>query len=66
MVMGNKYFVNGATELEGDVIRVSDEDAKFWTVYEYRGVLSYAVFDCCTRKDAEAAANLLNKLDQVA
>lgn len=61
--MGDKYFVSGATELEGDVIRVSDEEAKFWTVYEYRVHLSYAVFDCCTREDAEAAATLLNGLD---
>lgn len=62
--MGDKYFVHGAIENDdGDVERVGDEEAKFWSVYKQIGHLSYAVFDCCTREDAEAAATLLNGLD---
>ncbi|KHM36495.1 hypothetical protein [Klebsiella aerogenes] len=58
----DEYFVHGAIERDGEVERVSDEEAKFWTVCKRIGELSYAVFDCCTRTDAEAASNLLNKL----
>ncbi|ENR6006326.1 hypothetical protein ACEWMH_001026 [Citrobacter freundii] len=58
----DEYFVHGAIERDGEVERVSDEEAKFWTVYKRIGELSYAVFDCCTRPDAESASNLLNKL----
>lgn len=61
----DEYFVHGAIERDGEVERVSDEEAKFWTVYKQIGGPSYAVFDCCTRPDAEAAANLLNKLKVV-
>lgn len=60
--MEGQYFVHGAIENKGDVERVPDEEANFWTVYKQFGELSYAVFDCCTRPDAEAAANLLNEL----
>jgi len=58
--MEDKYFVHGAIDRDGNVERVSDEEAQFWTVYKQIGELSYAVFDCCTRLDAEAATNLLN------
>ncbi|WAH52574.1 hypothetical protein LMA04_00495 [Pseudescherichia vulneris] len=62
--MEENYFVHGAIDRDGDTCRVIDEEAKFWTVYKQIGGLSYAVFDCCTRPDAEAAANLLNKLNK--
>lgn len=58
----DEYFVHGAIERDGVVERVSDEEARFWTVYKQIGELSYAVFDCCARPDAEAAVSLLNKL----
>ncbi|WP_313411754.1 hypothetical protein [Atlantibacter hermannii] len=58
----DEYFVHGAIDRDGEVERVSDEEAKFWAVYKRIGELSYGVFDCCTRPDAEVAANLLNKL----
>jgi len=57
-----EYFVHGAIERDGGVERVGDEEAKFWTVYQRRDELSYAVFDCCTRHGAECAASLLNNL----
>ncbi|UAN43879.1 hypothetical protein KGP17_15445 [Serratia sp. JSRIV001] len=61
--MNKKFFVCGVIDNGQECERVSDAEAKFWTVYELQiEGTSQAIFDCDNRDNADLAAKRLNQL----
>lgn len=62
-----KYYVSGVREYDGVCERVTDDQSKFWTVYQrLKDCSSEAMFDLCFKSEAEELVKVLEERDQLA